>query len=367
MMPEYLILYFMAICLLMIAFDIAFVIFERARDARERALVDSLAERLGAGAGEDGDALAGVAQDELVSMCSGLAGMEALDRALEAASGGDARDAASIDRLVAGALDRAALADGARGDLERAFFAHLVRRWYRVSPPGEAVVGCLRSDLLSASLYVRQNAFEALAEVASAAEVAGALRVLDARGGAHNPRLVTEALLASTVDAAELARELDAALEELGPLTAAAAINYLRMSGTGDARHLLAIMADEGADREVRLACIRYFMRRPHRDALQVLLGFCAIQDASMWEFVAVSAMALSAYPGEGTVRVLKGLLASSSWFVRYNAAKSLYDLGCTLEGELADVLAVGDRFACDMLRYRWQLEEQMRGEGAHA
>lgn len=386
MMPEYVILYFMAICLLMIGFNIAFVLAERARARWEERRVEDLSQRFvstgvladavsGADAPSDAPAPSGSAhpardcsldeahRDEIVSMCTRLMGMEALDRALDKAEEANPGCIDAISPCISGALEFLAHGGSERSDLKRAFFAYLVRRWYRRRPARESVIYCLQRDLLSSSLYVRQNAFEALAHVAPAAEVAHALDLIDGGDGAHNPRLVTETLLAVTGDVSMLAHALDRHLEMYRPQTAAAVINFMRMRGVGDAPHLLAIMADDACDRETRLACVRYFMRRPHREALPVLLRFCSIEDPSKWEFVAVAAMALSAYPGEASVRTLKALLTSASWFVRFNAAKSLYDLGCTLDGDLVDVLEAGDRYASDMLVYRWQLEGQLKGD----
>ena len=47
----------------------------------------------------------------------------------------------------------------------------------------------------------------------------------------------------------------------LRPATQAAVINYLRMSGKGDRVRLLQLLKDDDAHLEVRLACVRYFMR----------------------------------------------------------------------------------------------------------
>lgn len=134
------------------------------------------------------------------------------------------------------------------------------------------------------------------------------------------------------------------------------------MKSAGSPKHLLVLMGDARTDREVRLACVRYFMRNPHPCALPIIEGFARSADPAAWEFAAVSAMALASYPGATTVELLKGLLSSRNWFVRFNSAKSLHSLGCTLEGDLADVMAGPDRFAREMLAYRWQLENSSKG-----
>ena len=52
-------------------------------------------------------------------------------------------------------------------------------------------------------------------------------------------------------------------------------------------------------------------------------------ENTSQWEYAAISASALSAYPGDETAEHLKEMLYSSNWYVRLNSAEALvYGLG---------------------------------------
>ena len=53
------------------------------------------------------------------------------------------------------------------------------------------------------------------------------------------------------------------------------------------------------------------------------------------------------------TEEFLKDLLCDRNWYVRYNAADSLERLGVKYE-EMIDVFEGGDRYASEMLRYRF-------------
>ena len=139
------------------------------------------------------------------------------------------------------------------------------------------------------------------------------------------------------------------------------------MAGLGDPDVILALMRDEREDLEVRLACIRYFMRRHWPAAEADLLKLASDNDPARWEYRAIAATALSNYPGMEAVEALKGCLSSPSWFVRNNAAKTLYDYGLALD-DLADVMNGPDAYARDMLAYHWELkrveeEERKRKE----
>ena len=74
----------------------------------------------------------------------------------------------------------------------------------------------------------------------------------------------------------------------------------------------------------------------------------------------------MSNYPGMEAVEVLKGCLSSPSWFVRNNAARTLYDYGLTLE-DLDDVVNGPDAYARDMLAYHWELRRVEAEERARA
>lgn len=363
---EWLTCFFIAICLMMMLFNGCYLVMERLRGRRFDRLADKFADELRQ-YGPQGENTS-ASRIELATALSRLSGMEAFDAAMQRAEEDvDAEILEAYLKRIAPVFSRLSRRYDARPGLERAFFAYLVRRWYRARPAADSVIYCLQRDLLADSLYVRQNAFEAIAHVGEADVLAHALEVLDGQEEGHSPRLVTETLLEATCDAGRLATELDARLECLCPQSSAAVINYLRMRGLGSREHLLALMESSKADREIRLACVRYFMRNPDSRAESTIRHLSQVGDPASWEYAAVSAMALASYPGRDTVALLKDLLSSRNWFVRFNAAKSLYDLGCTLEGDLGDVLAGADCFAREMLVYRWQLEGVAFPEGAGA
>lgn len=369
MRVELLILFYMAISLMMILFNGCYILVERLRARRFERLAARFEDELAACenrvAEGRADAGPGPSHESLLAGLSRLSGMEAFDATMGRIAADPDADPAVLDAYLKGVapvFEQLSRHYDDRPYLERAFFAYLVRRWYRAKPAANSIIYCLQRDLMADSLYVRQNAFEAMAHVGEAPLLAHALEALDGRGEGHSPRLVTETLLASTCNQDILASALDARLEVFTPQTASAVINYLRMKSAGSPKHLLVLMGDARTDREVRLACVRYFMRNPHPCALPIIEGFARSADPAAWEFAAVSAMALASYPGATTVELLKGLLSSRNWFVRFNSAKSLHSLGCTLEGDLADVMAGPDRFAREMLAYRWQLENSSKG-----
>ena len=103
--------------------------------------------------------------------------------------------------------------------------------------------------------------------------------------------------------------------------------------------------------------------RYRYAPALEPLLTFVRQKDPEQWEYVTVSASALSRYPGEATFSVLKEALHSANWYVRYAAAASLNALGAGYE-DLLDIISGSDRYAREMVMYRLE-SRRMQKVGA--
>lgn len=297
-----------------------------------------------------------------------LSGMESFDRVMEALGREDPGLRERYLARLAPVFDHLALRAPQGNVLRSAFASYLARRWYRADAPSEALMTYLRGQLSAPAVYARLNAFEAIVGLGSPNDIVHGLRDLGATGLVHSRRLASEALLDYRGDRDELASALLGAFPGLPTYGKLCVLSYLRLAHVGrygvggNARRdrwrlVRDVMSDEHEDREVRLACIRFFRSNVWMPVAKPLAAF-ARSGTGEWEFAAVAATALASYPGADTVRALKGCLSSPVYQVRFNAARSLYELGLSLEDDLADVLEGPDRYARDMLRYRWQVEE---------
>ena len=122
---------------------------------------------------------------------------------------------------------------------------------------------------------------------------------------------------------------------------------------------MLRILLDEKRDKELRLSAIRYFGRYPSPDAKGILLRFVSDADPAHWEYAAVSASALSAYPGEDITAALAEAMHSANWYVRYNAASSLEGRDLSYE-DLVVHIGGNDRYAREMLTYQMESRKLM-------
>lgn len=363
MRVEWLVGFYMLVCLAMIVFNVVFVVqgglSARRIERRGRRLAKEL-ERLVA---EGLSASSGSSYRRLDRKLSRLSGLEALDRMLP---GVGARDPERYERflsLVTPALERLSHGYEEGSPLRRAYYSYFVSRWYMKRPADVRVRRALLGIARTESLFARQGAFSALAHVGSVRDLVEAASALEVSGVFHHPRLVTETLLSFTGDREELAGELVRRFDEFRPAMQAAIIDFGRLANldhltpqsNADSRVWLKDMLESPRTApEVRLACVRYFGRYPWEGVAGLLRQLAERDAADSWECAGAAALALGKYPGHETVAALRRCLSSRVWFVRQNAAQSLCDLGLELD-DLRDVLEGDDRFARDAIVYRWE------------
>lgn len=357
---EWLIALYLFVSLMMIVFNFGFLGYEKVHAKRFAAKTARIAEALRVEIERNAEFPTDEHKHMLERRMKQLSGMESFDLTMARLEELDPEKSDRYLRGISSVFDHLTYHFAKKSDLHRAYFAYVLKRWYRQRPASDTVTQALLRYMREGSFYARQNAFEALSQVGSARAFADAVELVERGGDFHHPKLVTETALAFAGGAHELEEELKSRFDSFQPNTQTAVINYLRMSGAGDPEKLCALLDDDTADLEVRLACARYFMRHFWEPAEGVLRRLAASDDPATWEYAAVAATALASYPSIETLDVLKRCLSSPSWFVRQNAAKTLFDWGLDLD-DLDDVMNGPDAYARDMLTYRWELEEVER------
>ena len=202
------------------------------------------------------------------------------------------------------------------------------------------------------NLYCRENALQALYSMGNANSVLEALKILDKSEFYHYSKMIYDGLLLFKGNRLELDEKIWENFFSFHTTMRVTLLNYFRFSSGDYCEKILRIMIDKKEEDEIRYNCIRYFARYPYEPALSFLYDF-AEQEQPFWEYTAITASALASYPNEKTISVLKVLLCNPNWYVRYNAAESLNKLGLRYE-ELIDVFEGKDRYAGEMLRYRF-------------
>lgn len=357
---EYLIFFYMTVSVLMGAFELCFLLYERIRDKAFDIRSKRMAEVLGREIEENADFPTDEHKRIIRKNMKHLAGLESFDLSMEQLQQTDAKKSERYLLGISSVFEYLIRYFSNKSDLHKAYFAYIIRCWYRQSPASKNVVTGLLKYVSEGSLYARQNALEALAQVGTAKALVEALVTLENYVDFHHPKLITETTMAFQGSTVELTQELERRFQEFRPSMQAAIINYMRMRGGGDPELYFMLLQDDEENAEVRLACIRYFMRYPDPRVAPILRSMAQSVDVGYWEYAAVAVTALESYLDDETIAVLISCLSSPLWYVRFNAAKTLYDAGLSLDGpRLASLMSDGDRYAMDMLRYRWEIEEE--------
>ena len=363
-----------AVCLSMIVFNIIYNIVLRAKEPqttkRAERVKEALLKKYAAGRGADADTEDGEEPDVRAFLKEerlDLGKPEALltlSEALSAISGKEQQEAG--ERFIMGLQPLLpALAEGylKKDYMQTAYFAVFLSHYRRGSDYDAALLESLLKYAAQENMYCRVNALDALYAMGNAEYVSKAVAVQDKMEVFLHERVLTEGLLSFSGDHGELIERLVEQFGELSGKTRLAILNYIRFKSGAYKELMYRIMTDESEDRELRLSAVRYFGRYPYEKARSVLIRLATDKEALHWEYAAVAAGALKDYDGEDVISALKSALYSSNWYVRYNAAVSLEARGLSYT-RLIDVMSGEDRYAREMMEYRFQERRLMEGPG---
>lgn len=234
-----------------------------------------------------------------------------------------------------------------------AYYLYIITK-YRVfeGEKDTAVMEQILAFVESPNLYCRENALQALHSAGDPERVIDGLKLVDRMNLFHHSKMITDGLLAFRGDRAALDAGLWEAFPDFSLRFRRSLLDYFRFSSGNHCRRILAIMEDTSAHPELRFSAIRYFAKYPYEPARATICRF-ASEPSPTWEYRAIAASALISYPSRETEELLKLLLSDPNWHVRYNASDSLERLGLAYH-DLLDVFEGRDRYASEMLRYRF-------------
>ncbi len=249
--------------------------------------------------------------------------------------------------------------------IEAAYFPYIIKKYRLIAyRPFPSIVGMLFDMLEKPSIYCRENVLQALYTTGDADCVIKAIKIIDRSTLFFHDKLLADGLLNFSGNLTELNNMLTEQFDSFSLKTKVALLNYLRFSTDKYKKFVFNLLCDDDNDSEIHYACIRYLGKYPFDKAYEKLCEFARESSDNDWEYAAISSSALSSYPGEKTVEILKNNLYSDNWYIRYNSAGSLKSLGLTYTN-LADVIDGNDRYAAEILRYR--LENDNCEERSHS
>ena len=243
-----------------------------------------------------------------------------------------------------------------REEIEAAYFPYIIKKYRLLGGADDAPLKEVLLELLNEpSIYCRENAMQALYTSGDAQIIVRALRIIDASSLYYNTKLLADGLLNFNGDETQLAEALWAAFEDFKVWMQVTILNYFRFSSGAHCERVLALLNDGARDDELRFSCLRYLGRYPYPPAYADLLRYATPSENARWEYAAIASSVLASYPGAETAVVLKRNLYHPNWYIRFNASKSLEQLGFGYR-DLIDVIEGNDRYASEILRYRFDM-----------
>lgn len=240
-----------------------------------------------------------------------------------------------------------------KNKVQAAYFPYIIKKYSVLKGTSISIVIDMLLDLVKEeNLYCRENALNALYSIGDAESVITALKILNKNSGYHHPKMIADGLLSFSGDRERLNQRIWENIDGFSVSMREALLDYFRFESGSHCEKMLRIMTDSEENQELRFCAIRYFAKYRYEPALPFLYDF-ACEDSPVWEYKAIAASALANYPVPKTEEVLKELLTNRNWYVRYNASDSLEKLGVGYD-ELIDIFEGGDRYASEMLRYRF-------------
>lgn len=250
-----------------------------------------------------------------------------------------------------------------KDSIEAAFLPYIVRK-YRIlqGRPFHAMLDMMYLLLTEPSIYCRENAMQAIYTTGDSSSVIKALKIIDNPNRFYHSKLLTDGLMNFDGNIIKLNDALWEEFENFSPQMQLTILNYFRFSSGKHCERMLELMTDESRDDEIRFACIRYFGKYYFERAYPYLLQYSDCGTDLRWEYSAIASSALSIYPSEKTIERLKANLYHSNWYIRFNSSQALEKLGLTYI-DLIDIVEGRDRYASEILRYRFDVRNMMDEE----
>ncbi len=303
----------------------------------------------------------------LMSRLGRISNMIAFDSMLEKLFSEDEELVHEYLSQLGGVVVYLTLKYGRKDRIEAAYFPYIIKKYRLIEgQPFSAVIDSMYDLLNESSIYCRENAMQAIYSTGNADFVIKALKIINDSDSFFHEKILADGLLSFTGDHAELCGKIINEFDSFSNEMKVSLMNFLRFDSGDYAEFAFGMLEDDTANDEVRYSCIRYLGKYRYEPARQYLQRLSDKSSRLKWEYSAIASSALAIYPGEDTIALLKRNLYSENWYIRFNSSQSLERLGLTYL-DLIDVMEGKDRYASEILRYRFDVKKLTEKEGKAA
>lgn len=242
--------------------------------------------------------------------------------------------------------------------IKETYFVHFLKEYaYIYSDNDNAIIHYLISAITANSVYLRENALNALYQVGKVSYLLEAFEKMNYLQIHHHHKLITDGLLKFQGNMEELTESLIQNIKEYSEEYQVAFINFFSYQKISCEEKLYTILKNKNTSKEVRIACIRYFSNVIYEPVTELLYELLH-QSKLDWEYAAIAASTLSHYKSEKTTDELTSALTSHNWYVRNNAAISLTKTNS--DSKLYQILKkLEDKYALDALTYQIRMQRK--------
>ncbi|MBQ9134372.1 MAG: hypothetical protein IJX64_07555 [Clostridia bacterium] len=363
MKVEMLIYAYLAVCAAMIVFNIACIFVFRHKDKklddRSSAFTDKVRKQTAT------DEITEAHRKYLCKKLRHVNHLMAFDKTLEALYIEDPQKIKAYVEKLSAVFIYLTFVYRKKNKLQMAYFPYIIKKYQLFRGYNISIVTDVMLDLVrEPALYCRENALQALYSIGDADSVIEALCILDVGAYYHHPKMITDGLLSFCGDREKLADKLWDKLPTFSERMQVSVLDYFRFCSGEYCEPILRLLASGDLGDEATYSCIRYFGKYAYEPALPQLLRFAEITDENRWEYTAITATALAIYPCRETEAILRSMLHSRNWYVRFNASQSLERQGLEYT-DLVDIFEGDDRYAGEIMRYRFDQKKMREKEAA--
>ncbi len=243
-----------------------------------------------------------------------------------------------------------------KDSMNRAFFAYTISKYPSYNGDEfRPIMRILISYLDNSTLYCRENVLKALCALGNVQAVENALQILNDYNWFHHKKLISDDLATFRGDKEKLMEALWKHVNDWDENIMISVVQFITMCSSQYQEVFFPMLLSGNTNIEIRLAIMRYYRRHLYEPVREILYSF--FQDDNIDEnLIIVAAFVLDRYPGEETIGILKEALHHHNWYVRRNAANSLYNLQVELS-TLDTILDGDDRYAKDILNYTYHMK----------
>lgn len=247
-----------------------------------------------------------------------------------------------------------------KSDYEQAYYAYAVSRFdYESEPVPPEFAAEFMAFLDSKSLYTFANAMDAVYRFGETNLLLTAVDKADERQGFYHQKLLVDGLLSSRADFQELNAALVKRFDQYTPFMQECLLNFFRMNGyeVSDLCMRL-IRSGDAAGQEVRYSAMRYFTKYPTTQSRDFFLGVLR-REESPWMEQMLAIQALEDDGGGAVRAAVQDKVTSESWYVRTKAIAYLHRHGLTRD-QIFDILYLRDKYADNALLYEYREEKEL-------